>query len=194
MKLLHIDSSIQGEASASRSLTREIVARWRARRPDTRVIYRDLAAAQELPHLSFGGLTREEALAAPANAAVLEEFLAADAVVIGAPLYNFSIPSQLKAWIDRIAVAGKTFRYTASGPQGLAAGKEVIVAVSRGGVYAPGGPGEFGESYLKFLFAFLGVEDVTFVRAEGLAMSPQQREAALSAARAAIHAPGALAA
>ena len=122
MKLLHIDSSIQGEASASRALTREIVARWRAARPDTKVIYRDLAA-QELPHFSFGGLTRPEALEAPANAAVLEEFLGADVVVIGAPLYNFTLPSQLKAWIDRIAVAGKTFRYTASGPQGLAGGQ-----------------------------------------------------------------------
>jgi FMN-dependent NADH-azoreductase len=193
MKLLHIDSSIQGEASASRALTREIVARWRAARADTRVIYRDLAA-QELPHLSFGGLTREKALETPANVAVLEEFLAADVVVIGAPLYNFTLPSQLKAWIDRISVAGKTFRYTASGPQGLAGGKQVIVAVSRGGVYAPGAPGEFGESYLKFLFAFLGVKDLTFVRAEGLAISPQQREAALSAAMAAIAAPEALAA
>src|ERR1700732_441109 len=193
MKLLHIDSSIQGGASASRALTREIVARWTAARPDTKVIYRDLAA-QELPHFSLGGLTRPEALEAPANAAVLEEFLGADVVVIGAPLYNFTLPSQLKAWIDRIAVAGKTFRYTASGPQGLAGGKQVIVAVSRGGVYAPGAPGEFGESYLRFLFAFLGVEDLTFVRAEGLAMSPQQREAALSAAVASIGAPGALAA
>ena len=147
-----------------------------------------------MPHLSFGGLTREKALEAPANVAVLEEFLAADVVVIGAPLYNFTLPSQLKAWIDRISVAGKTFRYTASGPQGLAGGKQVIVAVSRGGLYAPGAPGEFGESYLKFLFAFLGVKDLTFVRAEGLAISPQQREAALSAAMAAIAAPDALAA
>jgi FMN-dependent NADH-azoreductase len=193
MKLLHIDSSIQGAASASRSLTREIVARCKAARPDTKVTYRDLAT-QPLPHLSFGGLTREQALAAPANAAVLEEFLGADVIVIGVPVYNFNIPSQLKAWIDRLAVAGKTFRYTASGPQGLAGGKEVILALTRGGVYAPGAPGEFVESYLKFLFAFLGITDVTFVRAEGLAISPQQREAALSAARAAIAAPSALAA
>jgi FMN-dependent NADH-azoreductase len=193
MKLLHIDSSIQGEASASRSLTREIVARWRAARPDTKVIYRDLAA-QELPHFSLGGLTRPEALEAPANTVVLEEFLGADVVVIGAPLYNFTLPSQLKAWIDRIAVAGKTFRYTAAGPQGLAGGKEVIVAVTRGGVYAPGAPGEFGESYLKFLFAFLGISDVRFVRAEGLAISPRHREAALGAARAAIVTPSARAA
>jgi FMN-dependent NADH-azoreductase len=192
MKLLHIDSSIQGEASASRALTREIVARRTAARPDAKVIYRDLVA-QELPHLSLGPLTRTEALESSANAAVLAEFLAADVVVIGAPLYNFTIPSQLKAWIDRITVAGKTFRYTASGPEGLARGKTVIVAISRGGVYGPNAP-EFGESYLRFLFSFLGIDAVTFVRAEGLRLSAQQREAAMQAARAAIVGPEALAA
>lgn len=193
MKLLHIDSSIQGEGSASRALTREIVARWRTARPDVQVSYRDLAA-QELPHLSPRALRGEDELEAARNAATLEEFLAADVVVIGAPLYNFTIPSQLKAWIDRITVAGKSFRYTEKGPVGLAGGKQVMVAVSRGGVYAPGAAGEFGESYLKFLLGFLGVEDVTFVRAEGLAISPQQRAAALSAAKAAIAAPAPLAA
>jgi FMN-dependent NADH-azoreductase len=185
MKLLHIDSSIQGEASASRALTREIVAQWTAARPDLEVVYRDLAA-QELPHLTQAALARTDELEAARNTAVLEEFLAADVIVLGAPMYNFSLPSQLKAWIDRITVAGKTFRYTESGPEGLAGGKEVIVAVSRGGIYAPGSPAEFGESYLKFLFAFLGIEDVTFVRAEGLAISPEHREAGLIAARAAI--------
>ena len=188
MKLLHIDSSILGEASASRALTREIVARWRAERPDTQVTYRDLAT-QELPHFSPALLARTDEYEAARSADVLDEFLAADVIVIGAPLYNFSLPSQLKAWIDRIAVAGKTFRYTANGPEGLAGGKQVIVAVSRGGVYAPGAPGEFGETYLKFVLAFLGIEDVSFVRAEGLAISPQQREASLSAARACIAAP-----
>ena len=95
----------------------------------------------------------------------------ADVIVIGAPLYNFSLPSQLKAWIDRITVNGRTFRYTAQGPQGLAGGKQVIVAIARGGVYAPGAGTEFGESYLRFLFGFLGIADVTFVRAEGLERS-----------------------
>ena len=109
-------------------------------------------------------------------------------------MYNFSIPSQLKAWIDRITVAGKTFRYTANGSQGLAGGKHVIIAVSRGGVYAPGAPGEFGESYLKFLFGFLGVENVTFIRDEGLAISPQHRETGIGAAMAAINLPVPLAA
>ena len=193
MKLLHIDSSIQGEGSASRELTREIVARWVAERPDTEVTYLDLAA-QELPHLSQKSLVRTDELEAARNAEALEQFLAADAIVIGAPVYNFTIPSQLKAWIDRITVAGKTFTYTANGPQGLAGGKEVVVAVARGGVRAPDASGEFGEPYLKFLFAFLGIDNVRFVRAEGLAISPQQRAASLSAARAAIADRSALAA
>jgi FMN-dependent NADH-azoreductase len=193
MKLLHIDSSIQGKGSASRELTREIVARWVAERPDTEVTYLDLAA-QELPHLSQKSLVRADELEAARNAEALEQFLAADAIVIGAPVYNFTIPSQLKAWIDRITVAGKTFNYTANGPQGLAGGKEVVVAVARGGVRAPDASGEFGEPYLKFLFAFLGIDNVRFVRAEGLAISPQQRAASLSAARAAIAERSALAA
>ena len=116
----------------------------------------------------------------------LEAFLEADIVVIGAPLYNFSLPSQLKAWIDRITIKDRTFRYTAQGPQGLAGGKQVIVAIARGGVYVPGAGTEFGESYLRFLFGFLGITDLTFVRAEGLNVSAEQRAAALSGARAMI--------
>ena len=170
-----------------------IVARLTAARPDARVSYRDLVA-QELSHFSGSALTRSDELEAARNTAVLEEFLGADVLVIGAPLYNFSVPSQLKAWIDRITVAGRTFRYTERGPEGLAGDKQVIVAVARDGVYEPGSAAEFGESYLKFLFAFLGIRDVTFVRAEGLAVSAQQREAAVSAAREAIRVPIALAA
>ncbi len=193
MKLLHIDSSIQGELSASRRLTSEIVSRYKAARPDLQVTYRDLAA-QELPHLSSGALNQADELEAARGAATLEEFLAAGVIVIGAPMYNFSIPSQLKAWIDRIAIKGRTFRYTEKGPQGLAGGKDVIVAVSRGGVYGPNAPGEFGESYLRFLFGFLGIANVTFVRAEGLGISPQHREAGINAALAAITTPALLAA
>lgn len=193
MKLLHLDSSIQGDASASRLLTRAIVSRWQAEHPGTEVTYRDLAA-QELPHLSGAALARRDELEAARNDAVLHEFLRADVVVLGAPLYNFSIPSQLKAWIDRIAVAGKTFRYTPSGPQGLAGGKTVIVAVTRGGIYEADARGEFGESYLRHLFRFLGVEDLSFVRAEGLAISAQHRTDALAGAHAAIEARPVLAA
>jgi FMN-dependent NADH-azoreductase len=185
MNVLHIDSSILGEGSASRSLTREIVAGLKRARADAEVTHLDLVA-EELPHLSSKSLARSDEGEAARSAAALEQFLAADVLVIGAPIYNFSIPSQLKAWIDRISVAGKTFRYTPNGPKGLAGGKKVIVAVARGGLSGPATQGEFGESYLKFLFTFLGIPDVRFVRAEGLAISPEHREASLSAARAAI--------
>jgi FMN-dependent NADH-azoreductase len=193
MKVLHIDSSILGGASASRALTREIVARLKVTHPQAQVTYLDLAA-EELPHLSHRSLGQSDEPEAARNALALEQFLAADVLVIGAPIYNFSIPSQLKAWIDRISVAGRTFRYTAQGPEGLAGGKQVIVALARGGVSRGQPHGEFGESYLKFLFGFLGITDVRFVRAEGLRVSPQQREASLEAARAAIATVDALAA
>ena len=193
MNLLHIDSSILGESSASRGMTREIIERLKAKHPGTEVTYLDLAAG-DLPHLSHKSLARSDATEAEKNAQALEQFLAADLVVIGAPIYNFSIPSQLKAWIDRISVAGRTFRYTANGPEGLAGGKRIIVAMSRGGVSAAADRGEFSESYLKFLFAFLGIEDVRFVHAEGLNISPQHREASLTRAHAAIASGEALAA
>jgi FMN-dependent NADH-azoreductase len=185
MNLLHIDSSILGEFSASRGLTRQIVERLRAQTPHLRVTYRDLAA-EPLPHYSASSLATQDAAETARNAAALEEFMAADVLVIGAPLYNFSIPSQLKAWIDRIAIKGKTFRYSAHGPEGLAGNKRVIVAVARGGVYESGAGTEFGESYLKHLFGFLGVTDVSFVRAEGLNVSPEQRERSLAGARATL--------
>src|SRR2546429_9280322 len=121
-----------------------MVARFKAERPDTEVTYLDLAA-QELPHLSQKSLLRADELEAARNAEALEQFLAADAIVIGAPVYNFTIPSQLKAWIDRITVAGKTFRYTESGPQGRAGGKQVIVAGSGGGVRPGDAAGEVCE-------------------------------------------------
>jgi FMN-dependent NADH-azoreductase len=188
VKLLHLDSSILGDNSASRALTGEIVSRWRSAQPDIEVKYVDLAA-EGLPHLSGNSLAQADKVEAARNAEALADFLAADVVVVGAPMYNFSIPSQLKAWVDRITIAGKSFRYTASGPQGLAGGKQVVVAVSRGGVYAPNAPGEFVESYLKFVFGFLGIDNVTFVRAEGLAISPEHRRAGMDAALAAIEAP-----
>jgi len=194
MKLLHIDSSILGGGSASRQLTREIVARWKAAHSHTKVTHVDLAL-DALPHLSQKSLAGTDELEAARSKEALEHFLAADVLVIGAPVYNFTIATQLKAWIDRIMVAGKSFRYTANGPEGLAGNKEVIVAIARGGV--PAADAEFGESYLRFIFGFLGIENVQFVRAEGLAISPEHRAASLEAARAAIAAypvPEALAA
>jgi len=119
----------------------------------------------------------------------IDEFLAADVLVIGAPMYNFSIPSQLKAWIDRVAVAGKTFRYTENGPEGLAKGKKAIVISARGGMYGAGAPAaalDFQENYLRGVLGFLGITDVEFVRAEGLSYGPAQREQAMTAALGAI--------
>jgi FMN-dependent NADH-azoreductase len=190
MNVLHIDSSILGEASASRELTRAIVTRLKAEQPGVRVTYRDLAA-DPLPHFSAESLSGQASAAAARDTAALEEFLAADLIVIGAPLYNFSLPSQLKAWIDRISIKGRTFRYGATGPEGLAGGRRVIVALARGGIYEPDAGTEFAESYLKFLFAFLGITDLTFVRAEGLNISPEHRTRSLTGAHGAIAALGA---
>ena len=185
MNVLHVDSSILGEASASRALSGEIVRRLRTSQADLQVTYVDLAA-EPLPHYSAASLAAGGGAEGARDAALLAGFLHADVIVIGAPLYNFSLPSQLKAWVDRIVIQGKTFRYTAQGPQGLAGGKRVIVAIARGGVYAPGAGTEFAESYLKFVFSFLGITDLTFVRAEGLNVSPESREQSLQGARASI--------
>lgn len=169
MTILKIDSSITGENSVSRVLTKSIVDQLAASSPGAQIVQRDLVD-QPLDHLT---------LAAFADSSVLEEFLAADTVVIGAPMYNFNISSQLKSWIDRIAVAGKTFRYTEKGPEGLAGGKRVIIAVSRGGFYDQGNSFEHVEAYLKPMFNFFGIEP-EFVRADGIAVGPEQREAGLA--------------
>lgn len=174
MKLLHLDSSILGQHSASRELGAAVVARWQRDAPGLEVAYRDLAA-NPLLHLSGASLAQADADEAFISAAVMDEFLSADVIVIGAPMYNFGIPSQLKAWIDRIAVAGKTFRYTAEGPQGLAGGKRVIVAATYGGQHAVESGRNFVEPYLRQVFGFLGIDDIRFVSAEGLSVSPEQR-------------------
>lgn len=204
MKILHIDSSILGAQSASRELGAAWVAAWRATHSDTQVTYRDLVA-DPLPHLAgevvatrFGAAAQSPEIRrlVEQDDAVLAEFLAADVVVIGAPMYNFSVPSQLKAWIDRIHVAGKTFRYTASGPEGLVKGKKVVVISSRGGVYSSGPAAAFDhqETYLRSVFAFLGVSDIEFVRAEALNMGAEKRAESLTAAHRTIEGPLPLAA
>jgi FMN-dependent NADH-azoreductase len=197
MKLLHLDSSILGGNSASRQLSAAITDQLAKATPGLEVVYRDLAA-QPLSHLTGehfaarqGVVPESPAVQADiaASEAVLDEFLDADIVVIGAPLYNFGVPSQLKAWIDRIAVAGKTFRYGAAGPEGLAGGKRVIVTTSRGGLYGAGMPAaafEHVESYLRAVFGFLGVTDLKIIVAEGLAMGPEQRGKAMGDALQAI--------
>ncbi|OIQ71560.1 FMN-dependent NADH-azoreductase 1 [mine drainage metagenome] len=196
MKLLHVDSSILGTYSASRQLTTEVVAQWLKVHPETTVQYLDLAA-NPISHfgadaLAIKGVVQAEPTDAQRAENALSEklvsqFLAADVIVIGAPFYNFSIPTQLKSWIDRLAQPGRTFTYTESGPTGLATGKTVIVASTRGGAYSTSEGGqamEHQESYLKVVFGFFGVTDVRIVRAEGLAMGDAPKAAAMSAARA----------
>jgi FMN-dependent NADH-azoreductase len=197
MKLLHIDSSILGAGSVSRTLSSAIVAAQQAQHPGLDVSYRDLAA-QPVGHLSGahlvagqGAVPEDTALAADVadGAALLDAFLAADIVVVGAPMYNFSIPTQLKAWIDRLAVAGRTFRYTEKGVEGLAGGKTVIIASSRGGFYGEGTPIAFldhQETYLKGVFSFFGVTDIRFIRAEGVALGDDQRTKSVEGAQAEI--------
>ena len=196
-KLLHIDASILGSNSVSRQLTAQIVDSWKAAYPGTDVSYLDLAV--DTPsHLSAESLgfrmpagsdlsklsdvqKRENAI----SEALVSQLLAADVVVIGAPMYNFTVPSQLKAWIDRVAQVNRTFKYTDKGPVGLATGKTVIVASTRGGAYSTSDAGnamEHQESFLKTVFGFMGITDVRIVRAEGLAMGEAAKAAALATA------------
>ena len=192
MKLLHLDSSALSGNSVTRELTAAIVARWQDKLPQLQVEYRDLDS-NPLPHLTARSLAQVDSAEAADAARTMEQFLAADVLVIGAPMYNFSIPSTLKAWIDRVAVAGKTFRYTENGPEGLAGGKRVIIASGRGGIHT-NAPTDFQEAYLRQVFGFLGVTDIEFVRAEGVAYSPQHRSDAIAGALASIPEPMRLAA
>ncbi len=196
MNILHVDSSILGANSASRQLSATVVAALTAADAAAKVAYRDLAA-QPIPHLSaesFAGMmggaggAHEPSLAhdLATGETVLEEFMAADTVVIGAPVYNFSVPSQLKSWLDRLFMPGKTFRYTEKGPEGLAGDKRVILAVTRGGVYGPGSPAaslEHGETYLRGVFAFLSVTRLDVIVAEGLRIGDVERAAAMAGAQ-----------
>ncbi|KQN39312.1 FMN-dependent NADH-azoreductase [Sphingomonas sp. Leaf407] len=197
MNILHIDSSILGAYSASRQLSAATVAQLTAGRDDLHVTYRDVAA-DPIPHLSGGYLaalrsaeadhTPEVQADIALGAAVLEEFLAADIVVIGAGLYNFGMPSQLKAWIDRILVAGKTFNYIDGKPVGLVPGKRILLTIARGGVYSGDSPiasFEHTETHLKTAFGFIGLTAEAIV-AEGLSVGPDQRAAGMAQAEAAI--------
>jgi FMN-dependent NADH-azoreductase len=192
MKLLHIDSSVLGPHSVSRKVSAAIADRLLKTTSGLDIVYRDLTTTP-LSHLSGSHLAAMQG--APSSAevqaelaagqAVLDEFLAADIVVLGAPMYNFTIPSQLKAWIDRIVVAGKTFGYGANGPQGLAGNKRVIVAISRGGFYGADTPMaalEHLETYLRSVFGFIGVTNLEFISADGIQIGPEHREKALASA------------
>lgn len=199
MKLLHVDSSPSGDASVSRALTASIVASWRRAVPGLEVLTRDVGAVppdhltaellQVVKFRDLNGLNDRQRAELALTDALVDEFLAADVVVIGAPMYNFSVPTQLKAWIDRIAQAGKTFRYTEKGPVGLAGGKVVVIASSRGGVYSTSEAMQaldHQEAYLRTVLGFLGITNVTVIRAEGIAMGPEVRAQALAAAESEI--------
>jgi FMN-dependent NADH-azoreductase len=191
MKLLHLDSSITGPHSVSRQLTAEIVAAQLARNPGAEVVYHDLANEPAM-HLSSahmavfqGGAVESDALGQDLalGAKYIDELLSADVLVIGAPMYNFGIPTQLKSWIDRVVVAGKTFRYTEKGPEGLLSdGKKAFIATSSGGFYSGESPAKFlehNESYLRGVLAHIGLNDVTVFRAEGIGLGPEARAHAI---------------
>ena len=194
MRILHIDSSITGAASVSRQLTADIVSALQQAHPEAMVEHLDLGNNPP-PHLgpqSLGMRTGQEAateVERQENAiseALVSQFLAADVIVLGVPFYNFTIPTQLKAWFDRIAQAGRTFRYTANGPEGLATGKKIYAVSTRGGMYSTSEGGqamEHQESYLKVIFGFMGVTDISIIRAEGLGMGEDARTSAIGQAK-----------
>lgn len=198
MQILHIDSSILTDASASRALTAAIVDEIRRAHPDASVIYRDVVA-DAIPHLDgpiaagFRPVHSDVPAASVAteharSTALVAELLASDVIVIGAPMYNFSVASQLKSWIDRVVQPGRSFHYTDKGPVGLATGKCVLVASTRGGSYSagPATAMDFQEDYLKAVFGFIGITDVRFVRAENLSRGAEVRELAMHTAYAAV--------
>lgn len=192
--LLVLSSSALGAASVSKQLIQDTVARFRAQDPALKLIERDLGA-DPVPHLTTDAATAirggEPTNAAQAEAKALsdtliDELKAADVIVIGAPMYNFGIPSTLKAWFDYVLRAGVTFRYTETGPKGLLEGKRAIVVESRGGLYSSG-PAQgmdAQEPHLRTLLGFIGVSDVAFIRAEKLGYGPEAREQSISAAQA----------
>jgi FMN-dependent NADH-azoreductase len=203
MTILHIDSSILGGYSVSRMLTADIVAKQLALHPGTRVIRRDLVVDAAF-HLSDAHMAVFQGAEATSPAisqdlaiggAYIDDLFVADIIVIGTPMYNFSVPSQLKGWIDRVCVAGRTFQYGPNGPKGLLPrGKKVFIASTRGGVYTGDSPVaafEHQESYLRGVLGFIGLTDITVIRAEGLNLGEEPKAAAIAQAKAQI---GALAA
>jgi FMN-dependent NADH-azoreductase len=193
--ILAINSSVSGAASVSRALVDEAVRHLTRLNPAARVTHRDLGT-EPVPHLTTGTLAGVRGTPAQADElatralsdALIAELRAADMIVIGAPMYNFSIPTGLRAWFDHVLRAGETFRYTPAGPEGLLTGKSAIVVESRGGLYSEG-PAQaldFQEPYLRQLLGFMGVTDVAFIRAEKIGFGPEAREAAIAGATRAI--------
>jgi len=181
MKVLHIDSSIMADASVSRQLSQAIVSQLSEKHAQVEVEYLDLAT-QPIPHLDAEILMGQNVEQSALGERIIQQYLDADVVVIGAAMYNFGITSTLKAWIDRISVAGRTFKYTENGPVGLAGDKKAYIASSRGGVYGENSPVDFQEGFLKTVFNFTGVTDVEIIRAEGVNMGPELKDKAIAAA------------
>ena len=195
--ILHIDASASdAESSHSRRLSAHLVERLRGAHPDASVVRRDVVA-ETLPHVDTriraawsedAERTAELDEIGTRSRSLVDELKGADVIVVGSPMYNFTVPSTLKAWIDHVAIAGQTFRYTENGPEGLLSDKRVYLALASGGVYSegPAAGNEFLDSYLRAVFRFLGLSDVSTVRAEGTAMGPDRSAAAMDAAKAEI--------
>jgi FMN-dependent NADH-azoreductase len=193
--LLQINASINDDNGQSSQLAKQFVAAFRARLPHAKIVVRNVAAADPVPHLNaqrFGAfITKAEERSAEQHAVVaysdklIDELKQADVIVLGLPMYNFGVPSQLKAYFDHVARAGVTFKYTDKGPVGQLTGKKVYVFAARGGLYA-GTPMDTQTSYVRDFLRFLGMADVEFVYAEGLAISPQSKEEGLAKAVAEI--------
>ncbi|WP_137939878.1 NAD(P)H-dependent oxidoreductase [Chitinivorax sp. B] len=192
MKLLHIDSSILGQYSASRELTAAAVAAFRKTEPNLEVIYHDLGS-EPLPHLSpelmaprgtpVELMTEIQRRDNAISDQLIDELKQADVVVIGAPLYNFTVPSALKSWIDRVTVAGKTFSYSTDGPVGLVPNKKAIIIATSGGQHGHTPVAHMHGGYVQTVLNFIGVQDTEVVLAEGLAMGPELKDAAMKTAR-----------
>ncbi|KHT21583.1 FMN-dependent NADH-azoreductase [Pectobacterium brasiliense] len=200
MNILHIDSSILENGSVSRQISADVVNELVKQHPDAVVSYRDVVK-DEIRHLTgpIAAGFRQIASSSADDAtlrehhlsdALVAEFLAHDVIVIGAPMYNFSVSSQLKSWLDRLAQAGKTFKYTEKGPVGLSGGRTVIVVSSRGGFYTtpPFLDMDFQERYLQGFFRFLGITDIHFVRAEGASKGDEIKNREIQNAKSSIHA------
>ncbi len=192
-KVLHINSSITGDNSVSRELSRELIERLTQTSEGIELIERDFSK-QPIPHLDgarLGALFTPAEASAEQNQAVafadqlIDELMQADMVVIALPMYNFTIPSMLKAWVDHVARAGVTFQYTDTGPVGLLSGKKAYLVSALGGKHEAGGS-DFMRPYMKLILNFVGITDIEFISADGLSMGDEPRAAGLAAARAAI--------
>jgi FMN-dependent NADH-azoreductase len=196
MNILHVASSPRGEASYSNRVAAQVIAELKSREPGSTVTTRDLAR-DPLPHIDddfvvatkspTGPQTEAQRRQLAQSDALVDELLAADLIVIAAPMINFTIPSNLKTWIDYVARAGRTFSYSEKGPQGLVTGKQVILVVARGGVYSDKPAYDFQVPYLKNVLGFLGMTDVDVLDVEGTAFGPEVAEKAVEAATAKLH-------